>query len=89
MSLYKGYVPTNGKQSMMAFKGKSSNELLTLSQALKYPSYAGVLSETTVLVDLDDAEQGEVLLNIVKSKGLRCRALRTDNGYHFLAINYF
>ena len=38
--LYKGYVPTMGKKSQMPFKDKSSDDLLTLEQAQKFPEYA-------------------------------------------------
>ena len=82
--LYKGYVPTMGKKSQMPFKDKSSDDLLTLEQAQKFPEYAGILADDTVLVDIDDSEQSKVLLNIVRSKQLKCRVIATSRGMHFL-----
>lgn len=84
MSLYKGYVPTSQKKAQMAFKDKSASELLTLEQAQKFTEYAGILANDTVLVDIDDGEQSEILLNIVKSKELKCKVLKTSRGAHFL-----
>lgn len=83
-NLYKGYVQTNGKKSIMSFKGKSSDELLTLEQAQRLSEYAGVLADDTVLVDIDDAEQSEILLKIVENKHLKCKVYRTTRGCHFL-----
>jgi len=84
LSLYKGYVPTSGKKSTMPFKDKTSDELLTLEEAQKFSEYAGILADNTVLVDIDDGEQANILLNIVKSKGLKCKVLATSRGAHFL-----
>ena len=84
MSLYKGFVPTSGKKSTMPFKDKSSGELLTLEEAQKFSEYAGILADNTVLIDIDDGEQSKVMLKIVESLGLRCKALATSRGAHFL-----
>lgn len=84
MNLYKGYVPTSGKRATMPFKDKDASELLTLEEAQKFSEYAGILADDTVLVDIDDGEQSEILLNIVKSKGLKCKVLATTRGAHFL-----
>ena len=84
MNLYKGFVPTRNKQATMPFKDKTSAELLTLEQVSRLPEYAGVLAENTVLVDIDDEEQSKIMLNLVKSKQLHCRAIKTTRGCHFL-----
>lgn len=84
LNLYRGYVPTNGKRSVMPFKDKSSSELLTLEEAQRYSEYAGVLSTSTVLIDIDDFQQSEILFNIVKAKNLQCKVIATTRGKHFL-----
>lgn len=84
MSLYKGFVPTSQKRAQMTFKDKTSADLLTLEEAQKFNEYAGILADDTVLVDIDDGEQSKILLNIVKSKGLKCKVLATTRGAHFL-----
>ena len=83
-NLYKGFVPTSGKKPTMAFKDKSSSELLTLEQAQRFPEYAGVLADDTILVDIDDEEQSKILFNIVQSKQLKCKVYATTRGMHFL-----
>lgn len=84
MNLYRGYVPTSQKRSTMAFKDKDSSELLTLEQAQKFNEYAGILANDTVLVDIDDAEQSKIMLEIVKAKELKCKVIATTRGAHFL-----
>ena len=84
MNYYKGFVATSGKKSIMPFKDKSPSELLSLEEAQKYSEYAGILADDTVLVDIDDGEQANILLTIVKSKELKCRVLATSRGMHFL-----
>ena len=82
--LYRGYVPTTGKKAAMPFKDKTSSDLLSLEEAQKFGEYAGVLNDNTVLVDLDDGKQAEILLNIIKTKELKCKVLATSRGMHFL-----
>ena len=84
LSLYKGYVPTSGKKSTMPFKDRDASDLLTLEEAQKFTEYAGILADDTVLIDIDDAEQSQIMLNIVKTKGLNCKVLATTRGAHFL-----
>jgi putative DNA primase/helicase len=82
--LYKGYIPTNGKQSMMQFKGKSSDELLSLEEVSRFAAYGGVLNDDTILVDIDTESETEILLNIIKAKKLKCKVLKSRSGGHFL-----
>ena len=84
LNLYKGYVPTSGKKSTMPFKDRNASDLLTLEEAQKFSEYAGILADDTVLVDIDDGEQAKTLLNIVKTKELKCKVLATTRGCHFL-----
>lgn len=84
MQLYTGYVPISGKRSVMAFKNKTESELLSLEDAKKFKSYAGVLADDTVLVDIDDEEQSDILYKIVTAKQLKCRVYQTTRGKHFV-----
>ena len=87
MSLFKGYVPTKDKKCLIKFKGKSADELQTYEQVKNLPEFAGILSDDTVLIDVDDYEQSEVLFKIVQDLKLNCRVYRTSRGKHFLFIN--
>ena len=84
---YKGYVVCRNKKAIVSFKGASADDLLTLDVAQKFPSYAGVLHDNAVLIDVDDTEQAEMLLKIVKAKAVKCRVIATTRGYHFLFWN--
>ena len=84
MCLYRGFVPTSGKKAVMAFKDKRADELLKLEEASKFDEYAGVLADDTVLVDIDDEEQSKIMLDIVKARQIKCKALATSRGMHFL-----
>lgn len=83
-TLYRGFIPTSQKKAQMAFKDKTTKDLLSLAEAQKFNEYAGVLADDTVLVDIDDGEQSKILLDIVKNLGLKCKVLATSRGMHFL-----
>ena len=87
MSFYKGYVPTKNKKCLMTFKNKESKDLLTLDQVKDLPEYAGVLENDTIMIDVDDYEQSEILMKIVEEKELLCRVYETKRGKHFLFKN--
>lgn len=81
---YKGYIITNGKRATSCFKDVSSKDLLTLDEVKMYPSYAGILADDAILIDVDTEEETSILLNIVKSLNLKCRVLKSRGGGHFL-----
>ena len=85
--LFKGYVKTKNKQCTMPFKGKSSEELLTLRDASQFEEFAGILNDNTVLIDVDDKDMSEILMRIVEDKQLACRVYETTRGKHFLFKN--
>lgn len=84
MSLYKGYIPTNDKKAITTFKGKTTEELFSLEEVERFPEYAGILADDTVLVDIDEEEQAQIMLNIIQSKALKCKVIKTTRGMHFL-----
>lgn len=85
--LFKGYVPTRNKECLMKFKNKSKNELKSLREVRKLSEYAGILNDNTILVDVDDYDQSEILMSIVEDLQLRCRVYETTRGKHFLFMN--
>ena len=85
--LFKGYVPTKNKQCTMPYKGKTSEELLTLREASQHEEYAGILNDNTILIDVDDYDQSEILMRIVEDLQLACRVYETTRGKHFLFRN--
>lgn len=47
------------------------------------PDLGGILADGVVLVDLDNNEEAERLLNLVKGENLKCVVVKTDRGHHF------
>lgn len=89
MKLYRGYFNLAGKTPRMKWKRENvpDEALLTLKQARCYPEYGAPLTEEVALVDIDDHDQAEKLLDIVRDLALNCRVIRTDRGLHFLFNN--
>lgn len=83
--LYRGYIKTKGKEAVEKFKGRSNFK--TLEEVQKYSGYAGVLAKDTILIDIDDREQSDILMQIVEDMQLDCKVIRTSKGRHFLFKN--
>lgn len=87
MTLFRNYVPTKDKKCLIPFKGKSPDELMTLDQVESLPEYAGILADDTIIIDIDDFDQSEIMMNIVEGLELRCRVYETRRGKHFVFKN--
>ena len=85
--LFKGYVKTKEKKCIMPFKGKSADELLNLRDVAKLDEYAGILNDNSILIDVDDYDQSEIMMQIVEDLQLACRVYETTRGKHFLFKN--
>lgn len=82
---FKGYITTENKQAAEKFKNRT--DFKTYEQVKGLPEFAGILANDTILIDIDDFNQSEILLNIVDELGLRCRVYATTRGKHFLFKN--
>lgn len=85
MNLYKGYTKNNGKKPVDKLKGVT--EFRTLEEVQAFDSYGGVLADDAILIDIDDAEQSEILMRIVEEFQLNCQVMRTGRGRHFTFRN--
>lgn len=83
--LYKGFIATDGKQPMEKYKGL--NKFKCYKDVAKLPSFAGVLRDDCIMVDLDDAESAEKMMQIVEDLQIRCRVTCTKRGKHFTFRN--
>lgn len=83
--LFKGYVSTKNKKCLEKFK--DVKKLKTLDDVKDLPEFAGVLAENTVLIDVDDGEESEILFDIVMDKKLKCKVYKTTRGMHFYFLN--
>ncbi len=84
--LYKGYVETKGKQSIEKLKNRTKWK--TYEEVKNLSGFGGVLADDTILIDIDDSEQSEILMNIVDDLQLDCKVLCTSRGKHFLFKNH-
>lgn len=82
---FKGYVETRDKKCIEKFKNRT--DFKTLEQVQSLSEYAGILATDTILVDIDDKAQSDILFKIVKAMQLRCRVYKTTRGKHFLFNN--
>ena len=84
--LYKGYVETKGKQSIEKLKNRTKWK--TYEEVKNLDGFGGGLANDTILIDIDDSEQAEILMNIVEEYQLDCRVYCTSRGKHFLFKNH-
>jgi putative DNA primase/helicase len=84
--LYKGYIKTKGKVAGENFKGKTTFK--TYDEVKSLNGFAGVLADDTILIDIDDSEQSEILMKIVEAYQMDCRVYQTTRGRHFLFKNH-
>ena len=82
---FRGYVETKDKKCIEKFKNRT--DFKTYEQVQSLPEFAGILAEETILVDIDDAEQSEILFKLVEDLQLNCRVYATTRGKHFLFKN--
>ena len=84
-NLYKGYVLSRGKVILEKYKGVKSFK--SYDEVKDTESFAGILEDDVILIDIDEKEQSDVLFNIVKAEKIACRVYETSRGKHFLFKN--
>ena len=82
--LFRGYIPTKNKRATVKFK---DTKALEFEQVATIDEYAGVLNDDTVLIDIDDKAQSDILMDIVEELQIDCRVYQTTRGRHFLFRN--
>jgi len=82
---YRGYVKTKNKQSIEKLKDRT--KFSGYEEVKNLPEFAGVLKQNTIMVDVDDKEESEILMNIVEELQLNCRVYQTRRGKHFIFYN--
>lgn len=85
MDFFKGYVETKNKKCIEKIRGR--NDFKSYEQIKLLPEFAGILAEETILIDVDDFDQSEILFKIVNDLKLKCRVYKTTRGKHFLFKN--
>ena len=85
MDFFRGYIELNGKTATQGFK--KGTPLKTLEDVRHCKSYAGILADDAILIDIDDYEESEKLMQIVEDRQLLCRVYETTRGKHFFFKN--
>lgn len=83
--MYRGYIAVKDKKAIEPFK--DVDNLRTLDEVKDLEGYAGVLADDSILIDVDDADQAEILMDIVEDKQLDCNVYETTRGMHFVFKN--
>ncbi len=83
--LYKGFIATNGKEPIEKYKGL--NKFKCYEDVQNLPSFAGILRDDCIMVDVDDADSAEKMMQIVEDLQLKCRVTCTNRGKHFTFRN--
>lgn len=84
-SFFRGYVETKNKKCVEKFKNRK--DFKTYEQVEKLSEFAGILAEDTILIDIDDFDQSEIMMKIVEDHQMICRVYETTRGKHFLFKN--
>lgn len=87
LSLFKGFIPTNNKKPKQGFLLKDASTWLSYEEVKNLPEFAGILADDTVLVDIDDSEQAEIMMQIVEEKQIDVAVNQTTRGKHFFGKN--
>jgi len=84
--LFKGYIPTKGKKPLEEYKDRT--KFYTYEYIRKSNSdYGGILDDNMIQIDVDDANQSEILYKIIQDQHIQCGTLKTERGRHFYFIN--
>jgi len=83
--LYKGYVLSRGK--VIIEKYKNVSDFKSYDEVKDSESFAAILRDDVILIDIDDKDQSDILLEIIKDKQIACKVYSTSRGKHFLFKN--
>ena len=84
-NFYKGFCPTKNKACLVKFS--DSKNLKSYEDVKNYSEFCGVLNTNSLLLDIDDSTQAELLLQIIKKLKIKTKVIKTTRGKHFLFKN--
>ncbi len=82
---FKGYIETKNKKAVEKIKGRT--DFKTYEEVSSLPEFAGVLHDDSILVDIDNMTESDILFEMIKAEGIKCRVYKTTRGKHFLFKN--
>ena len=75
------------KGSIDKFKNVPDEDLKTLREAIRLDGYGGVLTDNTVVIDIDNQDDADLIMDIVEDQQLNCKVYQTTRGMHFVFKN--
>lgn len=84
--IFKAYIITRNKIPQKEYTNPENQ--YEHDQIKGMPEYAGLLAQDAVLVDIDDGQEGDILLRIVKELEVPTRVHKTDRGMHFFFLGH-
>ena len=88
MDLFKGYIPTGGKDGKRPTEEyKNRTTFYTLEEVKPLKSYGGVLKDDIIQIDIDNFEESEIVFKIIEDLNVNCHVLKTTRGKHFYFKN--
>lgn len=79
--IYRGYILCEGKKALQKFNGVEN--LSSLEAVNKSASFAGVLNNDTIMIDIDDMAEATAFKKLLEGMGTSCPILKTSRGMHF------
>ena len=84
--MFKGYVVTKDKKSIESIKNRL--DFKTYDEIKHYiVNLLEYYSEDTMLVDIDNQKESDILFKLVKDGEIKCRVYKTRRGKHFYFKN--
>ena len=84
-NIFKGFIEVKDKKAVESFK--NAKNLKNLNEVKNLNGYAGVLAKNTILIDIDDKEQSDILYKILNDLKIKSLILETSRGKHFYFKN--
>ena len=83
--LFKGYIELKDKKAIESFK--DAKNLKSYPEIEGVQSFGGVLKKNIILIDIDNKEQSDILLKILKDQNIKSYIVETTRGKHFYFTN--
>src|SRR5699024_151017 len=84
-NIFKGFIEVKDKKAVESFK--NAKNLKNLNEVRNLNGYAGVLAKNTILIDIDNKEQSDILYKILKDLRIKSLIIETSRGKHFYFKN--
>ena len=74
----------DGEPKSLTYSPDNPQSMYTFEEISKFPHAAGILKPGIILVDIDEGDQADRFLRLIKEEGIKTRVTRTTRGIHAL-----